>query len=201
MAHLTLEEWFRRVFDLGARTIIPVVHSNAAFPNGNEANYGDGRGEVFGTIFIQGITREIPVKELNTRPPHTIAQRFRDIFDWSRSKHTGFPSPFTGGLPNFHDTNHVGIGDVYGATLVYGQFMDAPSRELFPNRAGPPDEWDVLYWMRAVHDYAVHNGFVGGFPSFHTANYGDARGLVCGVVLFKNAVWRDVPGKEYGINI
>jgi hypothetical protein len=34
------------------------------------------------------------------------------------------------------------------------------------------DEGDWAARFRATHDYAVRNGFVGGFPNFHQADYG-----------------------------
>ena len=46
--------------------------------------------------------------------------------------------------------------------------------------------------MRATADYASRNGFVGGFPNFYNADYGN--GTVCGTVLLtpEAADWKDV---------
>jgi hypothetical protein len=63
---------------------------------------------------------------------------------------------------------------------------------------GNPPGDDVGARFRATSDYATRNGFVGGFPNFHQANYG--RGLVYGTFLFSAdaAEWRDVPAAELG---
>jgi hypothetical protein len=62
--------------------------------------------------------------------------------------------------------------------------------------------------MRATQDYALRQGFVGGFPNFyHAVTYFSPWGwpmatprTVCGTVLIRpsDAVWRDVPLAELG---
>jgi hypothetical protein len=58
--------------------------------------------------------------------------------------------------------------------------------------------------MRATQDYALHHGFVGGFPNFHHTEYGPptypSLTTVCGTILIKpsEAVWRDISMGELG---
>lgn len=102
---------------------------------------------------------------------------------------------FAGGLPTFHESRK-GI-DLAGGTVLlkkgFALWRDLPLKLL-----GAVDLSDFGGRMRATHDYAVRNGFVGGFPNFFHENYG--RGIVCGTILLKSdvAVWRDVPLSELG---
>lgn len=59
---------------------------------------------------------------------------------------------------------------------------------------------DFLYRLRltGTNNYAWAHGFVGGYPNFHHADYGD--GVVNGTLLLNSAVaeWRDVSAAELG---
>jgi hypothetical protein len=59
----------------------------------------------------------------------------------------------------------------------------------------------IVTLFTAVSDYATRQGFVGGVPTLHFADYGDGRGIVYGSFLFKNqgAEWRDIPARELGL--
>lgn len=115
--------------------------------------------------------------------------RFRQANDY------GWAHGFLSGFPNFHEANY-GQGVVYGTFLVKGgtaEWRDVPASQL-----GNPNLSDVGARFRATNDWARRNGFFGGFPNFHHANYG--QGVVCGTILFKHgsAEWRDVPARELG---
>ena len=58
---------------------------------------------------------------------------------------------------------------------------------------------DVGARFRATNDWAVRNGFAGGFPNFHQADYG--QGTVYGTILFRHGriQWRDVFADVLGI--
>ena len=63
---------------------------------------------------------------------------------------------------------------------------------------GNPSLDDFEQRMRATQDYAISQGFVGGFPNFYHADYG--HGIVCGTILLgaDSAQWRDLPWSEIG---
>jgi hypothetical protein len=52
--------------------------------------------------------------------------------------------------------------------------------------------------FRLVNTYAFNRGYVGGFPNFNEANYG--QGVVYGVHLLRGDVaeWQDIPRSDYG---
>ncbi|HYZ58622.1 MAG TPA: heparin lyase I family protein [Nitrososphaeraceae archaeon] len=58
----------------------------------------------------------------------------------------------------------------------------------------------IVTLFTAVSDYASRQGFVGGVPNLHEADYGDGRGVVYGSFLFKQqgAKWRDIPARDIG---
>jgi hypothetical protein len=150
------------------------------FPNFNEADHGQGL--VYGSVLLRpGASegREVPAADLGG--PDGFQQRFRAVQDFATA------NGFVGGFPNFNEADH-GQGLVYGCVLVTaaaGEWRDVPAAEL-GNASG------IAPRFRAVQDYATANGFVGGFPNFNEADYG--QGLVYGCVLVKAAgEWRDVP--------
>ncbi len=83
---------------------------------------------------------------------------------------------------------------VYGTILLKkeaGGMRDIKVAEL-----GNPTTPQARF--RAANDYANRNGFLGAFPNFHEANYGN--GLVYGVCLISKEAgeWRDVKATELG---
>lgn len=106
-----------------------------------------------------------------------------------------FSAGFVGGFPNFYEATY-GL-DIMGGTILVpstaAEWRDVPLAELDDVSLS-----DFGARMRAVNAYASRHGFVGGFPTYHHADYGN--GVVCGVVLLKPeaAEWRDVPLEELG---
>lgn len=99
---------------------------------------------------------------------------------------------FVGAFPNFHQAEYD-RGVVYGSILLNHNsaiWRDIPAEEL-----GNPDSSEGRFI--AIHEYAIKNGFVGGFPNFHQAEY-DGK-LVYGSLLIKPEAgeWFDVPSKSY----
>jgi hypothetical protein len=118
-----------------------------------------------------------------------VEQRFREANDYA-SAHR-----FLSGFPNFHQSDY-GLGTVYGTILLgadVAEWRDIPARDL-----GSPPGGDVGARFRAANDWAGRNGYAGGFPNFHQADYGN--GVVYGTILLKpgTADWRDVPARELG---
>jgi hypothetical protein len=159
--------------DTGAR--FRAVHDYAiengfigGFPNfyNNEAlNYG--------TILLrQGAAewRDLSASELGYPSDTNVGARFRAVHDYARD------NGFVGGFPNFYFNN----GTLNYGTILLGQsvalWRDVPASEL-----GYPANADAGTRFRAVHDYAIKNGFVGGFPNF----FYDESKQVYGVILIK----------------
>ncbi|PFK46727.1 hypothetical protein COJ23_22245 [Priestia megaterium] len=154
------------------------------FPNFHQADYG--QGVVNGTMLLKQGTaewRDVPVVELGNPPSDDIGQRFRATNDYA------VKNGYVGGFPNFHQADY-GQGVVNGTILLKqgtAEWRDVPVVEL-----GNPPSDDIGQRFRATNDYAVKNGYVGGFPNFHQADYG--QGVVNGTILLKQgtAEWRDV---------
>lgn len=113
---------------------------------------------------------------------------------------------FVGAFPNFHEA-HYGISHVGGTIFLNASASEW--RDVSLGELGNPNLEDFGARMRATQDYAIRNGFVGGFPNFYHAVYpgfsvflfGGAISItVCGTVLLKSgcAIWRDVPLSELG---
>ncbi len=113
--------------------------------------------------------------------------RFRATYNFSVSK------GYRGGFPNFHKADH-GDGIVYGTILLNSNF--AEWRNVSAEELGNPT--DIGDRFRAVNTYAGSHGFIGGFPNFHQADYGN--GVVYGVILLKTGTGdqRDVSAEELG---
>lgn len=104
-------------------------------------------------------------------------------------------SGFLGAFPTFYEATYD--NRTVGAAIMFNggqaQWRDVPLADL----ANPGlDDFDLR--MRATQDYAVRQGFVGGFPTFFHAGHG--AGSVCGTVLLpaSTAQWRDLPWNEIG---
>jgi hypothetical protein len=153
-----------------------------AFPNFYEAVHG--LDHVGGTILIkQGEWRDVPLSDLGNPSLVNFGDRMRATNTYASQ------NGFVGGFPNFYHADY-GNGIVCGTVLLnsdQAEWRDVPLSEL-----GNPSLDDIGARFRATQDYANKNGFVGGFPNFFQADYGN--GIVCGTVLLKQnaAEWRDV---------
>jgi hypothetical protein len=155
----------------------------SAFPNCHQSDFGDD--VVYGGWMIQaqfGEWRDVQASELCN--PRTAEERFRAVNDYA-AKHG-----FGAGFPNGHEALKDG-NLVYGTILLKPEavtFRDIPARVL-----GDPNSTEERF--RAIDTYASENGFSGGFPTCHEANYGD--GVVFGAILMKPgcATWADAPSK------
>ncbi len=166
--------------------IFPSVHDYAvrngyvgAYPNFHSAEYGNG--SVYGTILLKnGFAewRDIYASELGN--PVTADDRFRAVNDYA------YRNGYRGAFPNFHQADY-GNGVVYGCILIKKEGADW--RDVSASELGNPGSSEAKF--RAINDYAYRNGYRGGFPNFHQANYGN--GVVYGSILIKQeaADWRD----------
>jgi len=164
-----------------------------AFPNFYEATYG--MDTVGGTIFIkpgQVAWQDVPVAEL----AGATTTKFHDLMRAVNSY--AVTHGFVGGFPTGFQADY-GHGAVCGCVLLpadSAEWRDVPRQAL-----GNIDIDDIPGRFRAVHDYAVREGFVGGFPTLFHRTEADAgpfpmgvAGTVYGVVLIRPGYgeWRDV---------
>lgn len=117
------------------------------------------------------------------------------IAAFQRSSLLATKEKVVGAYPNFHEAKQG--NNIVGGTIFLkysaADWMDIPLSDL-----GNVSLEDFAARMRATTNYAVQNGYVGGYPNGFHANYG--KGMVCGTILIKpgSADWRDVPLSELG---
>jgi hypothetical protein len=178
VGQMRLEPRFRTVNDWATKR-----GYRGGYPNFHWTNYG--KGPVYGSMLIKTSAadwRDIPASELGN--PKTPEDRFRAVSDWAAR------NGYRGGYPNFHQANY-GRGVVYGAVLIKREAADW--RDIPANELGNPQTPEELF--RAVSDWAARNGYRGGYPNFHWANYG--RGVVYGAVLIKREA---ADGRDISVN-
>lgn len=141
---------------------------------------------VGGTIFVRSTVAEwqdVPHNDMGAPPLNNFAEWMRMANLYASRK------GYVGAFPNyFYATKSNRI--VCGTLLLKGEgveWRDVPAADL----KNPPIH-DIGARFRATQDYAVREGFVGGFPNFYHADYG--RGLVYGTILLRPgfAFWADV---------
>jgi hypothetical protein len=155
-----------------------------AFPNFYLAHVG--ANHVGGTIFLHAAMaewRDVPLAELGNPSLEDFGGRLRGTQDHALKQ------GFAGGFPNYYHADY-GNGVVCGTALIRppgAELRDVPISEL-----GNPALDDIGARFRGTQDYAIRNGFVGGFPNFYHADYG--KGIVCGTILIKPIAgeWRDL---------
>ncbi|MBL0153424.1 MAG: M12 family metallopeptidase [Chitinophagaceae bacterium] len=170
---------FRQKADIAGKE-----HFAGAFPNFHEAKAGINT--VGGTIFIKStvaVWQDVPLAQLGNPSIDDFAARMRATQNYAVA------NGYLGGFPTYHHANY-GSGIVCGTVLLgpaAADWRDVPIAEL-----GNPPLDDIGARFRSANDYAVRNGYLGGFPTFHHANYGS--GIVCGIILIKKTAgeWRDV---------
>jgi len=117
------------------------------------------------------------------------------IAAFQRSSLLATKEKVVGAFPNFHEVRRG--NDIVGGTIFLNyaaaEWMDIPLAEL-----GNPALEDFAARMRATTNYAVRNGYAGGFPNGFHADFG--KGIVCGTILIRqgSADWRDVPLEDLG---
>lgn len=155
-----------------------------AYPNFHEIRQGNNI--VGGTIFLKygaADWMDVPLSELGKPGIEDFAARMRATTNYA------VQNGYVGGFPNGFHADY-GKGIVCGTILIRpgsADWRDVPLAEL-----GNPSLDDIGARMRSANDYAAKNGYLGGFPTFHHADYG--KGIVCGIILIKRDAgeWRDV---------
>ena len=103
----------------------------------------------------------------------SMGERFRRANDY------GYYNGFLGAFPNFHEADY-GDGVVRG-TIRLRSDRGVTWRDVSAVDLGNPDGSNLAARFQATNAYATRNGFVGGFPNFHQADYGS--GTVYGTFL------------------
>lgn len=155
-----------------------------AYPNFHEIKQGNNI--VGGTIFLKYTAADwmdVPLLSLGNVSLDDFAARMRATTNYA------VQNGYIGGFLNGYNAD-FGKGMVCGTILLKpgsADWRDVPLAEL-----GNPALDDIGARMRSANDYAARNGYLGGFPTFHHANYG--KGIVCGIILIKRDAgeWRDV---------
>jgi hypothetical protein len=132
--------------------------------------------------------QDIPQSSLKTDPQDHWKIRFQRTSDYAQRQ------GFTFGFPNFHQgTNGYGTFLITNDAVEWRDVLESdltkldqpdPSQPTTPLYSSDrPTEAEGKRWFRLAHLYAVAQGFVGAFPTFHTADYG--YGPVTGLMLVK----------------
>lgn len=136
---------------------------------------------VYGTFLLkQDAAEHIPNAQLGFTDRRDVGAMMRAANDYASTRR------FAAGIPTFHkDRNNYGVLVFRRGTVDY---KDVRAVEL--GYRGN----DVGKRFRSANDYAVRNGYIGGFPNFHQQIHPDT-GLVYGIMLLKSeaAEWRDIP--------
>lgn len=159
---------------------------NTGFPTFFEANYG--KGKVYGTTLIKRNGSDllsVSGRDLDTFK--TPESRFRAFAKYATRK------GYVGAFPYFHADEHA-YGKVLGSILIKSDAADW--RDIRAAELGNPRNPEARF--RAISHYAIRHGYVGGFPNFHEANYGE--GKVYGAILIKPdaADWYDIRAHDLG---
>lgn len=147
-------------------------------------NFHQGRsssGDVLGAVCLRrsGIASQ-DLFAVDLENPKSSDARFRSVANWVTQQGLG-----VAGYPNFHALDR-GKGLLYGSVVFQSDAVDVkdiPTEEL-----GYPSSSEQRF--RAIANWATRRGYVGGFPTFHQANYG--QGDVFGAVLIKKGYGESV---------
>ncbi|MEP6700815.1 MAG: M12 family metallopeptidase [Bacteroidota bacterium] len=150
-------------------------HMAGAFPTFFERR--EGNNILGGTIFLKFSAakwEDIPLSVLGNPSIDDFAARMRATQNYA------VQNGYIGGFPTYHHVDN-GKGIVCGTVLINSSaadWRDVPIGEL-----GDPPLDNIKARMTSAHNYAVNHGYLGGFPTFHHADYG--KGIVCGIILIK----------------
>jgi hypothetical protein len=137
----------------------------------------EGRQELGGALLFRRDTaewRDVPLAELGNPGLGDFSLRMRSAQDYA------VRAGFVGAFPNFFDADY-GAGRVSGMILLPA--ATAEWRDLAWTDIGNPDLGDFVGRFRGVNDWAVRNGFLGGFPNMYYADHPNGR--VGGSILIK----------------
>jgi hypothetical protein len=137
----------------------------------------EGRERLGGALLFRPGTAEwedVPLVQMGNPRLDDFGQRMRGAQDYA------VRAGFVGAFPNFFDADY-GFGKVAGIIFlptVTAEWRDIPWADI-----GSPALDDPVGRFRGVNDWAVRNGFLGGFPNMYHAD--KPNGRVCGAILIK----------------
>jgi hypothetical protein len=137
----------------------------------------EGREQLAGALlFREGAAKwdDVPLVQFGNPRLDDFGQRMRGAQDYA------VRAGFVGAFPNFFDTDN-GFGPVAGT--IFLPAVTAEWRDLAWTDIGNPDLDDFVGRFRGVNDWAVRNGFLGGFPNMYHADHPNGR--VGGSILIK----------------
>ena len=118
--------------------------------------------------------QDVPLVQLGNPDLNDFGLRMRSAQDYA------VRAGFVGAFPNFFDADY-GFGTVTG--MIFLPAVTAEWRDLAWTDIGSPDLDDLVGRFRGVNDWAVRNGFLGGFPNMYHADHPNGR--VGGSILIK----------------
>lgn len=154
------------------------------YPNFYFASRDANSGTVAGTVIIDppgAIWRDVPLTELGSPDLSDFTRRMTRTQDYAKANH------FVGGFPTFFHADY-GRGIVCGSVLLSAEV--AEFRDVSLSDLGDPGLDDIEQLFRGTSDYAVRNGFVGGFPNMYSGRVPFVPGqpglhTVCGTILLR----------------
>jgi len=169
------------------------------WPNFEQADYGEGRGLVYGCYFTrapqsQTFIEWLQIADLAIESSYPYDRFWRATNRWAYYNGYATATPIWGfwneEWPRFRP-----VVQVWASGLDYLKAEEAPLREL----DGQPPFEDPEGCVRAANRWAIGRGYAAGFPNFEKAEYGDGRGIVYGVFGVTHTAqlaWQDVPAYE-----
>lgn len=121
--------------------------------------------------------RDVSIRDLKNVELDNFGRRFRYTQDYAVNQDN---NKFVGGFPNFYHATYPDKGLVCGTILLRSGiaiFRNVPQTQL-----ANADLDDVAERFRQTDNYAVANGYLGGFPTFFHENK-PGVGIVCGTIL------------------
>ncbi len=137
----------------------------------------EGREQLGGALLFRKDAAEwqdVPLVQLGNPALDDFSLRMRSAQDYA------VRAGFVGAFPTFFDADY-GFGRVAG--IIFLPAMTAEWRDLSWTDIGSPALDDFVARFRGVNDWAVRNGFLGGFPNMYHADYPNGR--VGGSILIK----------------
>lgn len=137
----------------------------------------EGRQELGGALLFRRDAAEwqdVPLVQLGNPSLDDFGLRMRSAQDYA------VRAGFVGAFPNFFDADY-GFGSVAG--IIFLPAVTAEWRDLAWTDIGSPALDDFVGRFRGVNDWAVRNGFLGGFPNMYHADHPNGR--VGGSILIK----------------
>lgn len=163
----------------------------AGYPNFHQATY-DGIGVIGAILFHPDAAYKIDVRAvdlgLDENGTSDFQTRMRAVYDY------GVRNGYGLAYPDFHQALDHEERLVYGVIVIpQAEWQDVASVNL---ALGDVVNNDIGMRFRALNDYAVQHGYIGGIPNFHVA--GTDNGVVYGSILIPNelANWADITSCE-----